>query len=676
MSEAVHVMPLSALRESPSNPRKLFDDTSMQELVASVIAQGVMQPIVARPLGQADVEYHAEIVFGHRRFRAARLAGLDCIPTIIREYTDDQVASAQLHENLERKDIHPIEEAEAFAQLMEEHGATVDNLVKQTGKSRSYVYGRAKVARTLCEEVKAACLRGDFGMEIALLIARYCPRADLQKKAATDVMETVIDYDTTPAQAVRKPMPYRKAASTLKSRYCISIADASFDPDDDTLIRDVGACYACPKLASNDRDLADKLDADVCTDPDCYTAKRQAHFHNTLADARKRGLQIIEGDQARELVPHEWNDPREQDDFVALDDPAFEGQALLDGSLVTTTFREALSGLGKKAPKHIVLVNPHKAHETIELLAKEDALKLLAKPPAMRRVASDAEYLLEKPAAPASKEAQGAWPFDDGDEDDGDEPSSPEDLAVTRYWPDLRNEIMHRAAQSDRTTDDMRLVAEVLFDLFDDVPEPVARLMGWEAEYQEVSYGDQLDWVRAKLQPMAADELGRFVVLLALSSAPTGYGDQKPGRAALASRYGIDMVEFMAARGVTAQPAEPASTPTPAARAPEEATAKGQAGVKYRNAETGETWSGRGLRPAWLKAAIASGKSLSNFELPTPTPAARAPEGAAGGKKDKKRSKTAAPAEPDADEEQKDDAGSAGGQTHTVDAIDAAKVPA
>ena len=106
-------LPLSQLNESKTNPRRVFDDAAFKELAASIRSQGVLSPLLVRPL----TENGFEIVAGARRYRAAQMAEQETVPVRIKHMTDAEVIEAQLVENLIRAEIHPMEEAEGFARL-------------------------------------------------------------------------------------------------------------------------------------------------------------------------------------------------------------------------------------------------------------------------------------------------------------------------------------------------------------------------------------------------------------------------------------------------------------------------------------------------------------------------------------------------------------------------------
>ena len=111
------LLPLSHLHANPSQPRQTFDAESLAELAASIREQGIIQPLLVRPL--ADRPGHYQIVAGERRWRAARQAGLGQVPVHVREMSDAEVMAAALIENLQREDLNPMEEAQALQQLRE-----------------------------------------------------------------------------------------------------------------------------------------------------------------------------------------------------------------------------------------------------------------------------------------------------------------------------------------------------------------------------------------------------------------------------------------------------------------------------------------------------------------------------------------------------------------------------
>ena len=128
------LLPLSHLHANPSQPRQTFDAESLAELAASIREQGIIQPLLVRPL--ADRPGHYQIVAGERRWRAARQAGLGQVPVHVREMSDAEVMAAALIENLQRENLNPMEEAQALQQLRETLKLTQEALAARLGKSR------------------------------------------------------------------------------------------------------------------------------------------------------------------------------------------------------------------------------------------------------------------------------------------------------------------------------------------------------------------------------------------------------------------------------------------------------------------------------------------------------------------------------------------------------------
>jgi ParB family chromosome partitioning protein len=123
---------LNAIKPNPRQPRGSFDDVALQELAHSLREVGLLQPVVVRPVG--DDRY--ELIAGERRYRAARIAGLEEIPAVVRTTQDGDLLTEALVENIHRADLNPMEEAAAFQQLLDDFGVTHDQLATKLGKSR------------------------------------------------------------------------------------------------------------------------------------------------------------------------------------------------------------------------------------------------------------------------------------------------------------------------------------------------------------------------------------------------------------------------------------------------------------------------------------------------------------------------------------------------------------
>lgn len=152
---ALRALPVSEIQTSRTHVQALrrarFTEEGLADLAASVKETGVVQPIIVRP-----VDEQHEIVAGERRWRAAVMAGFDTIPAIVRDLTDEQVLEVQIIENLQREELLPLEEAEGYRELMNLKGIAAEDVGDLVGKSRSWVYGRLKLARSRWDDLQVA----------------------------------------------------------------------------------------------------------------------------------------------------------------------------------------------------------------------------------------------------------------------------------------------------------------------------------------------------------------------------------------------------------------------------------------------------------------------------------------------------------------------------------------
>jgi len=144
-------LPISQLVPNPGQPRKNFDETELSELAASIKTYGIIQPVIAANAG--DGTYI--IIAGERRTRAAKLAGLDTVPAIIRDYTDQKKLEISLIENIQRTDLNPIEEAAAYKNLMDFSNLSQDELALRMGKNRSTVANALRLLKLPVEIQKS-----------------------------------------------------------------------------------------------------------------------------------------------------------------------------------------------------------------------------------------------------------------------------------------------------------------------------------------------------------------------------------------------------------------------------------------------------------------------------------------------------------------------------------------
>lgn len=315
-TDTIVELPLEQLHDSPTNPRQHYPESYLQELANNIRHVGrVLQPLLVRPrvpalfAGADDPNAIAgyEIVFGHCRRRGAELAGLASAPCMVRAMSDEEVLIAQVSENLQRKDVHPFEEAQGYRTLLDTTQHTADDLAEQFGKSRTYIYGRLKLLEAI-PEVRQACVAGKFGAEVALLIARLrVPK--LQHKALGYIAGKYISLE----DGGRKS--YRQIQDLLNERFTLDLASAPFPLEDEGLLLSAGHCMRCPKRSGNAPEFEDvatgkkehaysqkHYGANVCTDPDCFAAKKAAHFKRQADALRAKGVEVVDGNKARAAI--------------------------------------------------------------------------------------------------------------------------------------------------------------------------------------------------------------------------------------------------------------------------------------------------------------------------------------------------------------------------------------
>ena len=156
------VLKLAQLQAGKYQPRTRMDEGSLYELAESIKAQGIMQPILVRPVGSpADKRF--EIIAGERRYRAAILAGLDEVPVLVKDVPDESAAAMALIENIQREDLNPLEEAQGLKRLTEEFGLTHEQAAQAVGRSRSAASNLLRLLN-LSEPVQQMLMAGDIDM--------------------------------------------------------------------------------------------------------------------------------------------------------------------------------------------------------------------------------------------------------------------------------------------------------------------------------------------------------------------------------------------------------------------------------------------------------------------------------------------------------------------------------
>ena len=216
-------IPLEWIQPGKYQPRKVMDDEPLQELAASIQAQGVMQPIVLRTIAESRYE----IIAGERRWRASQLAGLDKIPAVIKDVNDEAAVAMSLIENIQREDLNPMEEALALQRLIDEFDLTHQQVADAVGKSRTAVTNFLRL-NNLSPEVSQMLANGDLEMGHARALlslsfesqskaAREIASQQLNVRQAEAMVRKILATSNSPKQAKKVDADTRHLESRLST---------------------------------------------------------------------------------------------------------------------------------------------------------------------------------------------------------------------------------------------------------------------------------------------------------------------------------------------------------------------------------------------------------------------------------------------------------------------------
>lgn len=594
-------LPVASLRPNPWN-RKRFDALQFTRLVNSIKLHGVMQAIVARPVegaGAGQPQY--EIVAGERRWRAAKEAGLADIPATVRCMGDLELIELLLVENTEREEMNALDEAKCLQSLLRKPdglaGYTdVEALAERIGRKRSYVYQRIKLL-SLCEEVQEALREGTITANHALRIARL-PSAEDQ----VDTLKACLQGWGG------NPMSVRDLDEYIHRTYMLDLAKAVFDIKAEGLLPAAGSCTACPKRSGNAPDLfEDVKKGDTCTDGTCYAAKEEAHRQALRAKAEAEGKKVVTGTEARKAKPQPYTN-------------SIKGLLKLDAVHHQLSDKPLRKLLGKYPLEVLLFEDPH-TKEQYDVVREQEATALLKERGVLKQARMPATTASDRQAEDKAK-AERAWRAAVAE--------ACVSAAATAGEP-YTSRLVWQAAQ------------QLWREMHHDTRERVTKLMAWPPLPSSWQAGTGRT-LADHFNSLNAAQLQQYFTAcnLATDMAVAGYNpNAKPERLlAAAEALGVDVPAIKAqVRSASARRVESPANAARKAKAkgqpehtPETALAgavkKAQAAakrtelkptVRYRCPATGSTWSGRGLKPAWLKAALASGKTLADFDIATQT---------------------------------------------------------
>lgn len=594
------MLPLHLIAPNPWN-RKASDEL-LADMADSLRKVGVLQPVLVRPIEGAKAgEPLFQLIAGERRWRAARMAELRELPALMRPMDDQEVIELNLVENLQREDLHPLDEAAGYDRLLRKDAgpqalrgfAKAEDLAERIGKSRSYVVQRLRLLQ-LCKEGQQAFRAGRLSFSLALRIARL-PPGDHQAKA-TQMILNGWGGETLTA---------RQADDVIRREFMLDLGKAVFSITDATLVPDAGSCRDCPKRTGCSPDLFDDIKAgDTCTDGACFQAKVEAHRARQRAEAEAKGLQVISGKEAKAIIPESWAKPR---GYLELD----QVHPQLDAK------RPLRKLLGKAELQPVMVERPHDG-ALVAMVPEKAALAALKAAGKVDTTRMPSSTVTQREVT-AQNKRETAWRMATAaaiaDAARGDAGAAGE----YRSWLVLQLATF-LWGQIDATTR-QRLIT----------------LLGWPPLKPSWDKGPGVT-ADEHIRSLDDRELCRYLTLCTVAP-DTQVGtytspSAKPERLlATASQLGVDVeackaqarelqrkVPDKAAAQRATQQAGKAAGDTAMAAALKRAKAKPAAkaarpsAARYRDPETGSTWSGRGLKPAWLRVKLADGAYLADFD--------------------------------------------------------------
>ena len=263
-ANVLQLLPVASIHPNPRNPRKDFQEEALQELATSIREVGILQPLVVVPAGPDQYR----LVAGERRWRAAHIAGLEEVPALIRELTPEQEAQVMLIENLQRRDLNAIEEAQAYQELIAEHGYTQETLAAKIGVSQGQISNRIRLLglpAAVTENISRGILSPGHGRALAGL-----------KNVPTDLVTKIAEEMGTKEIPVARAADYAKTEIAHHGRPLTKGYWAGFE-----LKFDPGECDVCGHRAMG-RLYGDK-DKPFCLKPSCWN-KKQAEAEQRIRD--------------------------------------------------------------------------------------------------------------------------------------------------------------------------------------------------------------------------------------------------------------------------------------------------------------------------------------------------------------------------------------------------------
>ena len=286
MTQSVQYIELERLHPSPTNPRKHFDEESLEELAASVAEHGILQPLVVRPQGN-----DFEIVVGHRRHRAARRAELGQAPALVRDLDDATVLELQLVENNQRQDVSPLEEADAIEALITHHGRDPTDIAAKLGRSDSYVMRRRRLT-SLVPELRQLLEAERIGLGAAEALGQL-PCGGQHELAAGRLSSEYTGHHGKPQCWSNQEVQWAIHHTTRKIEHACWELDEEFEG--------LPTCEGCAMRSGAQAALPGLDDAeDRCLNARCWETKVETKLAERLAELLERGYREFGEEQRAE----------------------------------------------------------------------------------------------------------------------------------------------------------------------------------------------------------------------------------------------------------------------------------------------------------------------------------------------------------------------------------------
>lgn len=277
----LRTIPLTEIARPTRNTRGKIEQKRLKELASSIKQHGVLQPILVSAITSAKAgQVRYQIIAGERRYLASEQAGLKEIPALVKALNDEAALSAQIVENLQREEVHPLDEAAGFLRLKEEMKLDLRTIAQRVGKDARYVARRLALT-TLIDEAREDLRKERITLAHALEICRLAPEIQPEALAACYELKTVWDGEESdnnapPADKARPARHVRCLQEWIARNVHLNLKNAPFSIDDSRLREDGLTCLNCPQRSGFNKALfADIKDGDTCLNPLCFQGKLQ-----------------------------------------------------------------------------------------------------------------------------------------------------------------------------------------------------------------------------------------------------------------------------------------------------------------------------------------------------------------------------------------------------------------